>query len=82
MKVVPNQPITGVMQPNIVQSPQVATVQTSIVQPQQTATLPTNEQIEPTTPSQEPFAVCISAICYFIIFGKLCMLLGILLFGD
>lgn len=62
MEVVSNQPISGVMQPSIVQSPQVATVQASIVQPQQTATLPTNEQIEPTTPSQEAFPVCINDI--------------------
>lgn len=47
------------MQPNIVQSPQVATVQTPIVQPQQTPALPPNEQTETATPSQEPFVVSI-----------------------
>ncbi|XP_060863995.1 PAX-interacting protein 1 isoform X2 [Metopolophium dirhodum] len=55
-QVAPNQaPIAGTMQPNVVQSPQVAAAQTSIVQPQQTPTLPTNEQTETQTPSQEPF---------------------------
>ncbi|XP_022171154.1 PAX-interacting protein 1 isoform X2 [Myzus persicae] len=54
-QVAPNQaPISGAMQPNVVQSPQVAAAQT-IVQPQQTTALPTNEQTETQTPSQEPF---------------------------
>jgi len=70
------------MQPNVVQSPQVAPAQTSIVQPQQTPTLPTNEQTETQTPSQEPFPVSTLLICCFIYIGKVYMLLGRLLFGD
>ncbi|KAL5240628.1 hypothetical protein ACI65C_008038 [Semiaphis heraclei] len=55
-QVAPNQaPVPSAMQPNVVQSPQVATAQTSIVQPQQTPTLSTNEQTETQTPNQEPF---------------------------
>lgn len=53
----PNQPIAGVMQPNVVQSPQTATAPSPIVQPPQTPTIPANEQPETQTPSQETFAV-------------------------
>lgn len=75
---VPNQPIaSGVMQPNVVQSPQVAPAQTTIVQPQQTSTLPTNESTETQAPNQEPFAVCILIICYFIYFGNMCTFIGV-----
>lgn len=74
---VPNQPITGgIMQPNVVQSPQVPPVQSSIVQPQQTLTLPTNEPTETQAPNQEPFTVCIFVIRYFIYFGNMCTFIG------
>lgn len=69
------------MQPNVVQSPQVAAAQT-IVQPQQTTALPTNEQTETQTPSQEPFPVSSLLIYYLIYIGQVYMLLGRLLFGD
>lgn len=52
-----NQQIAGVMQPNVVQSPQVATVPSPIVQPPLTPALPANEQPETQAPSQEAFAV-------------------------
>jgi len=69
------------MQPNVVQSPQVAAAQT-IVQPQQTPILPTNEQTETQTPSQESFPVSTLLIYCIIYIGQVYMLFGQLLFGD
>lgn len=81
-QVVPNQQIAGVMQPNVVQPPQVATAPTSIVQPPPTPALPTSDQPETQTPNQEPFSVSTLLIDYFIYSSKKWMIIGQFASGD